>query len=99
MLNLFERMSCRKRKFSDVSQVIERKQRNGFQSQLGVKVDEFGIMRCHGQFLNAEISEGEKYSMLLPCLEHFVNLVIQEVHEKMIHARMSHTLSSLRQEH
>ena len=41
---------------------------------------------------NAEISEDAKYPMLLPRQEHFVNLVIQEVHERMILAGKSHTL-------
>ena len=96
---LFWMYVMQQRKFSDVSQAIKRKQRNSLQKQLGVKVDEFGIMRCHGQFLNAEISEDAKYPMFLPCQEHFVNLVIQEVHERMIHAGVSHTLSSLRQQY
>ena len=56
-------------------------------------------MRCYGRFLNAEMSEGAKYPMLLPHREHHVNLVIQEVHERLIHAGVSHTLSSLRQEY
>jgi len=87
------------RKFSDVSQDIQRKLKNGLQKQLGLKLDEFGIMRCYGRFLNAEMSEGAKYPMLLPRREHYVNLVIQEVHERLIHAGVSHTLSSLRQEY
>jgi len=58
-------------------------------------------MRCYGRFLNAEMSDGAKYPTLLPRCEppHYVNLVIQEVHERLIHAGMSHTLSSLRQEY
>jgi len=69
------------------------------QKQLGLKFDEFNIMRCYGWLLNAEMSDAAKYPMLLPRCENYVNLVIQEVHERLIYAGVSHTLSSLCQEY
>ena len=59
----------------------------------------FSILICHGRFLNAEMSEEAKYPKLLPRHEYYTRLIIQEVHEGLIHAGISHTLSSLRQEY
>ena len=87
------------RRFLDVFQAIVKKQRNGLQKQLGLAPNEFGILTCHGRFLNAEMSEDAKYSKLLLWREHFTRLVIKEIHERLIHAGISHTLSTLRQEY
>ena len=54
---------------------------------------------CFGCFQNADISEQAKYPKLLPRQEHFTRLLIQYVHERLIHAGVSHTLSALRQEY
>ena len=61
--------------------------------------DEFGILQCCGRFQNADISESAKYPQLLPRHEHFTKLLIQYVHERLIHAGASHTLGSLCQEY
>ena len=69
------------RKFYDVFSAIQKQQRNCLQQQLGLKLDEVGILRCYGRYVNATISEGTKYPKLLPRYEHFTNLLIGEVHE------------------
>ena len=72
---------------------------NCLQLQLGLKIDGFGVMSCHGHFQNADIPEGATCPKLLPRQEHLMRLLIQYVHEKLIHAGVSHTLASLRQEY
>ena len=62
-------------------------------------LNNYDILTCHGRFLNAEMSEEAKYPKLLPRHEYYTRLIIQEVHERLIHAGISHTLSSLRQEY
>ena len=42
------------------------------------------------------MSEDAKYPKII---EYYTRLIIQEVHERLIHAGISHTLSSLRQEY
>jgi len=69
---------------------------NSLQIQL---IDELGILRYHGQYQNAEIPEGTKCPKLLPHQEYFTKLLIQYVQKQLIHAGVSHTLSSLRQEY
>ena len=38
------------RRFAEVFNAISRNQKNGLQKQLGLKVDQFSILRCHGRF-------------------------------------------------
>ena len=64
------------RKFADVFHAINTKQRNGLQKQLSLEPDSHAILRCHGRFLNAELSEDAKYPKLIPRHEHFTRLVI-----------------------
>ena len=88
-----------RRNFGDVFNAIEKRQKNGLQKQLGLRVDKFNVIRCHGRFLNADLSEDAKYPKLLPRQEYFMKLLIQEVHESLVHAGVSHTLSCLCQEY
>ena len=85
--------------FHGVFTAIRKNEVTCLQKQLGLQVDEFGMLRCFGHFQNADISEQAKYPKLLPRREHFTRLLIQYVHERLIHAGMSHTLSALCQEY
>ena len=49
--------------------------------QLGLRIDELGILRCCGCFLNVEVKESSKSPKLLPRHERFTRLLIMEVHE------------------
>ena len=86
------------RQFCEVFTVIRRNKVNCLQKQVGLEVDEFGILRCHGRFQNADMSESAKYPKLLPRHEYYTSLLIQYVHERLIHAGVSHTLASLHQD-
>ena len=56
-------------------------------------------MRCYRKYLNAEIDESSKFPKLLPRHEHFTQLLIKEVHERLIHAGVAHTLVQIREEY
>ena len=88
-----------RRRFPDVLKAIQKHHRNCLQQQLGLQVDDDGILRCHGRFANATMNEGTKYPKLLPRYEHFTNLLICEVHQRLIHAGVAHTLSQIREEY
>ena len=45
------------------------------------------------------MSESVKYPKRLPQHEYYTSLLIQYVHERLIHAGVSHTLASLHQEY
>ena len=85
--------------FHGVFTAIRKNEVTCLQKQLGLQIDEFGMLRCFGHFQNADISEQVKYPKFLPRREHFTRLLIQYVHERLIHAGMSHTLSTLCQEY
>ena len=91
--------TVQRRKFSDVFVAIRKGEMNCLQKQLRLELDDLGILRCCGRLQNANLSEQAKYPKLLPRREHFTQLLIQYVHERLIHCGVSHTLASLRHEY
>ena len=87
------------RQYSDVYVAIKGNKRHCLQMQLGLKISEYDILRCHGRYQHAELTEEMKYPKLLPRHEYVTYLVVQEVHRRLIHAGVSHTLSQVRQEY
>ena len=85
--------------YKDIFLALKKNKRHCLQKQLGLREDEYGILRCHGRFANADISEDMKCPKLLPRKNFFTELVILEIHGRLIHAGISHTLSQLRQEY
>ena len=85
--------------YRDVFIALKNNKRNCLQKQLGFQEDEFGILRCHGRYANADISEETKFPKLLPRRNYFTQLLILEVHGRLVHAGISHTLSQLHQEY
>ena len=79
--------------------VIKENKRNQLKEQLGLKLDKEGLIRCHGRMIHAELSEDAVNPKLLPKDHHFTWLVIQDVHEKLYHAGVSHTLAQLRKQY
>ena len=67
--------------------------------QLGLQLDEFMILLCHGRYAFADISEETKCPKLLPSRSYFTKLLILEVHSRFIHSGVSLTLVHLRQEY
>ena len=55
-------------------------------NQLGLKKDNHGILRCYGQYASADTNIETKNPKLLPRKNYFTNLVILEVHGRLIHA-------------
>ena len=61
------------RNFANVFNAIKTGQNK---ETVGFKSDKFNVIRCHGQFLNADLSEDAKYPKLLPRQEYFTKLLI-----------------------
>lgn len=66
--------------YKDVFMALKSNKRNCLQKQLGLQEDEYGILRCHGRYTNADISEEMKCPKLLPRRNFYTELVILEVH-------------------
>ena len=88
-----------KRKFADVFIAIVKNRKHCLIHQLGLRLDEYGVLRCYGRFLNAETTDSAKCPKLLSRHEVFTRLLIKEVHERLIHAGVAHTLSQIREEY
>ena len=50
-------------------------------SQLGLFVDDKGLIRCRGRLSNAELPYSAKYPVLLPGSHPITTLIIQRSHE------------------
>ena len=99
LLSLLWILFIQHRQYSDVYVAIQDNRKHCLQMQLGLRISEYGILRCYGRYQHSELAEEMKCPKLLPRYEHFTYLVIQEVHMRLIHAGVSHTLSQVRQEY
>ena len=70
---------------------------NNLKNQLGLQLDKNGIIRCVGCLMNADITEGAKYPILLPRRNYFTDLIIDQSHRRAFHVGSSQTLAIIRQ--
>ena len=63
---------------------------------LNPKLDPDGIIRCYGRLTNADLPQETITPILLPRKERFVQLMIEDMHRKLFHAGVNHTLSQMR---
>ena len=73
---------------------LSRSDRNRLK-QLNVKMDDIGILRCHGR-LDKSYSNDSKPPALLPTHHTLSHLIIEKVHCGLMHAGVAHTLAQLR---
>ena len=69
-----------------------------FITDLGLYLDESGIIRCKGRLSNSTCGYDMKYPMLLPPKAHICRLLIEHRHTEAHHAGVQETLSLLREE-
>ena len=60
-------------------------------NRLNLKLDEDGIIRCYGRMTNTNLPQETITPILLPWKEKFIELMIEECHERLLHAGVSHT--------
>jgi len=58
-------------------------------------MDDVGLLRCYRRYMNAILPEDPKS---IPRYEWFTVLLIKEVHQRLVHVGVVHTLSQLREE-
>ena len=66
--------------------------------QLNVEMDDEGILRCYGRLKYAELPETVIKPILLPTNDYVTQLIVTEIHEKLCHGGINHTLNQLRNE-
>ena len=85
--------------YSDVIDRVKRGKSCNMKSQLNLRLDDNSLLRCHGRFQNADLTQGAKFPKLLPSKEHFTKLVIEYYHKKILHSGVSQTLAQIRHEY
>ena len=85
--------------FHSVIENIQKKKYDNLIVQLGLYMDNSGLIRCQGRLKNAEICEGARYPLLLPKCHRYTDLIIQCYHKKAFHTGCVQTLSSIRQKY
>ena len=97
MARILWEYAVQNRQYLNVLNDMRKGKRNNLQRQLGLQIDEWGLLRCYGRYSNANLSFNAKYPKLIPRLEYFTHLVIKDAHERMLHSGVSHTLAQVRQ--
>ena len=85
-----------RKNFYDTHEAIVNGKSNNLQKQLGVYIDDEGILRCKGRIDEARISESARRPVLLPKQERFTHLLIEKIHKENMHSGVSQCLSSVR---
>ncbi|XP_060597240.1 uncharacterized protein LOC132751135 [Ruditapes philippinarum] len=80
---------------SDINSIQAKKGTNR-QQQLGLFLDERGLLRCTGRLENANLSEGARQPILLPRNDHFTELIVEKTHKELLHSGVSQTLATTR---
>lgn len=84
--------------YPDAITALQDDQPNTLVSQLNLRLDTFGVLRCHGRLSNAGLPDAAAVPKLLPRRAHLTHLAILHAHGRLIHAGISHTLAHIRQE-
>ena len=99
MARILWEYAVQNRQYLNVLNDMRKGKRNNLQRQLGLQIDEWGLLRCYGRYSNANLSFNAKYPKVIPRLEYFTHLVIKDAHERMLDSGVSHTLAQVRQEY
>ena len=86
--------TIQKTHFMDVIVAIQENKENQLRSQLGIYMDDFGILRCAGRFVHMPI-----HPKLMPKSSHFTKLCIILCHKRLLHAGVPQTLAEVRREY
>ncbi|XP_044180058.1 uncharacterized protein LOC114970531 [Acropora millepora] len=84
--------------FSSAINAVLKNTKNDLKDQLGLQLDQYRILRCHGRMIRENLPESSIFPKLLPKNHAFTSLLINSFHEKLMHAGVSHTLSAIRRE-
>ena len=85
--------------YGSVIESIQKKLPNNMSIQLGLFIDNSGLLRCRGRLQNAELSEGARCPLLLPKLHRYTDLIVQSHHERAMHTGCAQTFSLIRQKY
>ena len=70
--------------YSSLLESIKESKPSNLKAQLGVYIDEDGLLRCHGRLGNSDLDETAKQPLLLPKADRFTELLIDNIHKKNV---------------
>ena len=89
------------RKFWRTCKQVKQKKNEELITKLRLFLDKHGIIRANQRLTNAQIPYDQKYTVLIanPSKSHISYLIIENVHAKIGHQGVAHTLMSLRRQY
>ncbi|XP_053380765.1 uncharacterized protein LOC128548967 [Mercenaria mercenaria] len=90
-------LHVQKKYFASELDAISNGKRNNLQVQLGIYIDENGLLRCQGRLENAGLCENVRHPILLQERDTFTHLVIEKMRKEILHSGVSQTLARVRQ--
>ena len=92
--------SCQSTSYpKEIDNLQSKKGRLPMVKHLRLFLDSDGCIRCCGRIHNAPVAELAKFPYLLPGKHHLTRLIIQDTHERLLHAGISATVTQLRQKY
>ena len=85
-----------KRHYADVYKARSSEKAHNLQKQLGLYIDNEGLLRCKGRIEHANVSESARRPLLLLKNDRFTHLLIEKIHKETLHSGVSQTLSYVR---
>jgi hypothetical protein len=84
--------------FADVVKALTTNEKHALVGQLGLGLDEHGMIRSYSRYDNADMEEESRNPALLPKNSWFTRLIVRDNHERLLHSGVLHTLSETRKE-
>jgi len=88
-----------KKHYQDLIKDINGKRTNNLKKQLGLYIDNDGLLRCQGRIDNADLCEAAKHPLLLPKNDPLTTLLVERSHKQLLHAGVAQTLCQIRQKY
>ncbi len=82
--------------FSDIFEALSQGSKQQLIQQLGLFLDNYGIIRCGGRLTHSALRYNAKFPILLPRDASFTKLLIKHIHEKHQHSGVNYTLAMIR---
>ena len=85
--------------FREYLKVLINNKSNYFTDSLKLSLDEDGLIRCGSRLENAELSYSAIFPKSLPKNHYYTKLVVENVHQRLVHSGVSQTLAQIRNEY
>lgn len=78
--------------------ILKNNTSNNLKNPLGLRIDENGMIRCHGKMISENLRDGIVFPKPLPKNHAITSPAVSSHHENLMHSGVSHTLSAISKE-